>query len=159
MNALLMVYWLGWGLERMNAKPELGQAEGAGLSKGAGQAKGESQQSRAKGAVLLLLAAVLALGCLSYSPDGAESYGPQNMASGSAVRSLITGEAKRYDQDMDLRDAAMNDPTLTQVQLSPVSTVPKVFMTDALDSDSLDYVLSLYAEYYDKISVTVSEKE
>ncbi|MEG2703107.1 MAG: hypothetical protein RSA65_10850, partial [Clostridia bacterium] len=65
----------------------------------------------------------------------------------------------RYDQAMDERDAAMNDPSQPQVALRPVEEIPAAFMGDSLNSDMLDYVLSLYAEYYQKQTVTIEKGE
>ena len=57
------------------------------------------------------------------------------------------------------RDAAMNDPENTRPVLTPVDDIPSAFMGDALNADNLDYVLSLYAEYYEKQQVTAAEGE
>ena len=110
-----------------------------------------------KAATLALVAGMLLLGCMAYRPDGALSYGPQNMAGGSALRSVLSGEAERYDAAMDARDETLNDPTLSDVTLSPVTDAPDAFMGDALTSDNLDYVLSLYADYYNKATVRVAD--
>ena len=60
---------------------------------------------------------------------------------------------------MTRRDAEMNDPSRKTVQLEPAEDIPKAFMGEVLDTDMKDYVLSLYAEYYQKDSVTLQEKE
>lgn len=107
-------------------------------------------------AVLLGLLMLLLAGCIAFHPDGASSYGPQNMAGGSALRSLMNGSAAAYDAAMDTRDLQMNDPMLTDVALAPVGDVPPSFMGDALTGDNLEYVLRLYAEYYHKATVRVA---
>ena len=71
----------------------------------------------------------------------------------------MTGQAAAYDAAMDARDDAMNDPENTQPVLTPVDDIPSAFMGDALNADNLDYVLSLYAEYYEKQQVTAAEGE
>ena len=109
--------------------------------------------------LLLCLLALLLVGCIAFHPDGAHSYGPQNMAGGSALRSLVTGQAAAYDAAMDARDALMNDPLLTEVELTPVGDSPASFMGDALSGDNLEYVLRLYAEYYHKAAVRVAGQE
>ena len=81
------------------------------------------------------------------------------MASMSALRSLLNGEAQAYDEAMDKRDAALNDPAQPEVVLEPVAEIPAAFMGDALESDNLEYVLNLYTEYYEKQRVTVAEGE
>ena len=102
---------------------------------------------------------LLVIGCVSYRPEGVEDYGLTNMASGGALRSLLNGEAASYDAAMDERDADMNDPEKTEVIMKPVDEIPVAFMGDALDTDMLDYVLSLYQEYYEKQRVTVATQE
>ena len=82
----------------------------------------------------------------------------QNMAGGSTALSLLRGEAQRYDAEMDLRDEKLNDPAQFHVALTPVSVIPKAFMSDVLEIAAPEYVLSLYGEYYQKESVTVTPK-
>ena len=107
------------------------------------------------------LAAALLLmgGLIGYRPYGGEEVGLTQLAGGSALRSLLNGEAAAYDAAMDARDAAMNDPENTRPVLTPVDDIPSAFMGDALNADNLDYVLSLYAEYYEKQQVTAAEGE
>jgi len=109
-----------------------------------------------KGPVLAVTVLLLLWGCLSYRPEGALSYGPQNMTAGSAALSLLRGEAAEYDRQMRERHELMNDPAQTEVVLQPVRVIPKVFIPDILHSNSQEYVRRLYAEYYDKVSVTVA---
>lgn len=117
----------------------------------------QTKTSHIRIAALLVAAALLIVGCVSYHPDGSASYGPQNMAGGSALRSLISGQAADYDAAMDQRDAVLNDEAQTAVILTPITDAPASFMGDALTSDNLDYVLSLYAEYYDKAVVQLTQ--
>lgn len=98
-------------------------------------------------------------GFISYQPDGSIEPGLINLASGSAVRSLINGEAEAYDRAMDERDASMNDKEMTEPVLQPVEEIPDAFMGDALENDNLDYVLRLYTEYYEKQRVTIAGEE
>jgi len=152
----LTLYWTGWYLRLAERGPLL-----PGLFTPAAEpADGAPAGGRLRAAVLLAVAGMLLVGCVAYHPDGAASYGPQNTAGGSALRSLASGQAAAYDAAMDGRDALLNDPTLTDVVLAPVTDVPVSFMGDALaDGDNLDYVLRLYAEYYHKASVGVAEEE
>jgi hypothetical protein len=98
------------------------------------------------------------VGCVAYHPEGSLSYGPQNMASGSALRSLASGEAAAYDEAMDSRDAEMNDPAVRQAVIRPVERIPACFMDDIPLGEMAEYVETLYAEYYSKDLVTI-EKE
>ena len=64
------------------------------------------------------------IGCVSYKPDGAADYGLRNLSGGSALRSLLTGQAARYDRAMDQRDEEMNDPSQPEAVLRPVEDIP-----------------------------------
>lgn len=146
MSCALVLYWLGWAQRRAEDRlpfAAIGSARRDGLRIGAFAA-----------ALVLLV-----VGCVSYRPDGSEDWGIRNMASGSAARSLLSGQAAAYDAAMDARDDAMNDPENACPVLVPVDDVPDAFMGDALNADNLDYVLSLYAEYYQKQQVTAAKEE
>ena len=140
MSLGLTVYWAGFLLRRFPAM----QAE---------------PSDRISGPVVAVAAVLLLVGSLAYQAPGSPNYGPQDMTGGSAALSLLRGEARQYDREMDARDAAMNDPGSRDVTLTPVSVIPKVFMSDAASSQAIDYVLSLYAEYYQKDSVTPAGEE
>lgn len=146
MSCALVLYWLGWAVKRAEGRSPF-------------PAIGTSKKDGLRIAAFAVAAVLLVIGCVSYHPEGSQSYGPQNMASGSALRSLLNGEAKAYDEAMDSRDAAMNDPAQPEVVLKPVEEIPAAFMGDALESDNIDYVLNLYQEYYQKQRVTVAEEE
>lgn len=113
-------------------------------------------EERIKAVTLLVVAGMLLAGVIAYHPDGSPSYGPQNTAGGSALRSVVSGEAVVYRQAMDARDRALTDPSLTDVALTPIGGAPKNFMGDALSGDNLEYVLNLYADYYHKATVTAA---
>ena len=74
-------------------------------------------------------------------------------------RAVLSGQAANYRAAMDARDAELTDPALTDVTLTPIADAPADFMGDALTSDNLEYVLSLYADYYDKASVQLAPQE
>ncbi|NLO83839.1 MAG: hypothetical protein GX096_00190 [Clostridiales bacterium] len=146
MGCALSVYWAGWILRRTEGKtvfPAIGTAKKDGLRIGA----------------FVVAMVLLIVGCVAYHPEGTEGYGPQNMASGSALMSLLTGEAQRYDEQMDEREAILSDPDQTEVEISPLEEIPAVFMGDDLNSNVVDYVLHLYGEYFDKESVRIAEEE
>jgi len=146
MSCALALYWMGWGQRRLDGRaafPAIGTAKKDGMRIGAFAA-----------AVVLLV-----VGCVCYHPEGSLEPGAQNMASGSALRSLLNGEAAAYDAAMDARDESMNDPEQTEPVMAPVEEIPEAFMGDALNSGSLDYVLHLYGEYYEKQRVTAAEEE
>lgn len=138
----LAVYWTGWALRQGSAqKPTLLEAP---------------VSSRLRGSALAVAAVLLVVGFLAFQPEGSPSYGPQNTAAGSALLSLLKGEAQQYDREMDARDMAMNDPAQPSPMLTPVSVLPRVFMSDAAGGSASDYVLSLYAEYYAKETVSLA---
>ena len=56
---------------------------------------------------------------------------------------------------MTRRDDEMNDASVRAAQLEPVEDIPEAFMGEVLDTDMKNYVLSLYAEYYQKDSVAL----
>lgn len=146
MGCALVLYWLGWYMKRTEGRTRfaaIGTARKDGLRIGA----------------FAVAVVVLVIGCLAYQPEGSEVSGLTNMASVSALRSLLSGEAQAYDEAMDARDAALNDPSQPEVVLRPVEDIPDAFMGDALESDNMNYVLELYAEYYEKQRVSVAEGE
>ena len=96
---------------------------------------------------------MLLVGCIAYHPDGAASYGPQNMAGGSAALSIVTGEAARYDRAMKGRELLLNDSSKRTVTLQPLTAVPEVFMADLLTSDASENVRSMLCAYYDKDAI------
>lgn len=146
MGCVLALYWLGWGFRRMEGRPSF-------------PAIGTAKRDGLRIAVFAVAVVLVVIGFVCYHPDGSESYGPQNLASGSALQSLLSGEAAEYDAAMDERDEALNDPDQTEPVLRPVETIPDAFMGDALNGEDREYVLNLYAEYYGKENVTVAEEE
>lgn len=87
----------------------------------------------------LASACMLAVGCLAWKLPGDELYGVQNMGGVSAALSILSGEAAQYDREMDEREALLNDPSLPQVTLKPLTTVPRVFMEDMISSSLAVY--------------------
>ena len=146
MSCALVLYWMGWLARQKDYRT-------------AYAAIGTSRKDGLRISALAVAVVLLIVGCLSYRPDKEAEQGLQNMASLSALRSLLNGDAKAYDEAMSKRDAALNDPSQTEVVLEPVEDIPEAFMGDALESDNLEYVLNLYAEYYEKQRVTVAEGE
>ena len=147
MSCALVLYWVGWFMRRMESArspfPAIGTAQKDGL----------------RIAAFVIAVVLLIIGCVSYHPEGSLSYGPQNMASGSALRSILSGEAQAYDEAMTERDNSLADPDQADVILKPIENIPDAFMGDALESDNIDYVLNLYQEYYQKQSVGIAQEE
>ena len=103
----------------------------------------------------LLIASVclFCIGCLGYKQNDETLYGPMNMAGGSAALSLLTGEARRYDQEMTAREALLNDASQPVVTLSPLTAVPKVFMADLLTPGATYDVRPMLRLYYGKTAI------
>ena len=147
MSCALALYWAGWLMRRLDS------------AKVPFPAIGTSKKDGLRIAAFAVAVVLLVIGCVSYHPEGSLSYGPQNMASGSALRSILSGQAQAYDEAMTARDDALRDPAQADVILQPVENIPDAFMGDALESDNINYVLSLYQEYYQKQSVSVAQEE
>ncbi len=109
----------------------------------------------ARRGLILFSACLFAVGCLGFKHNGDTLYGPVNMAGGSAAISLLTGEASRYDREMDARERLLNDDTLPTVTLTPLSAVPNVFMDDLLSPDAAYDVVPTLQNYYHKTAVLV----
>ena len=146
MSCALVLYWIGWAVRQKDYRTAFA-------------AIGTSRRDGLRIGAFLAAVVLLVVGCLSYRPNQEAEQGLQNMAAVSALRSLLNGEAQAYDEAMDERDTALNDPAQPEVVLAPIQEIPDAFMGDALESDNLEYVLNLYAEYYEKQRVTIAEGE
>ena len=111
--------------------------------------------ARREGAFVLLVVVALGFGCLGFKQSGDLSYGLPNMASGSALLSLVRGEAQTYDREMTRREALLNDETKPVVELSPLSVVPDVFMNDQLKIDAQYNIVPTLADYYHKEDIRI----
>ena len=142
MMAFLAVYWTGWSVKRVSAHAAI-----------------NGEQKSVRFGIVFAALLIMIAGFISYHPDASEKVGLSNLASVSAIRSLYNGEAAAYDEAMNQRDASMNDRQVPEPVLQPVEGVPDAFMGDALKNENLDYVLSLYKDYYQKTNVTVAKEE
>ena len=138
LSTALVVYLAGWALKRH------------------GKARANRPLTRAGAAAAALL---LLLGMMSFQRTDEQLPGVQNTLTVSTLRSLVSGQAAAFDEAMTRRDDEMNDTSVRAAQLEPVEDIPEAFMGEVLDTDMKNYVLSLYAEYYQKDSVTLQEKE
>lgn len=146
----LSLYWLGWLARQWDA-----YCERRSYKRGAAT---PAISERPRGVCLAAVALCLTLlfvGVVGFRPDGAESYGPQNTPGGSALRSLLSGEARAFDRAMDAREALLNDPAVRELALTPIENAPAVFMGDALDAGEDGYIERLLADYYVKDDVRV----
>ena len=134
LSTALVVYLAGWALKRY----------------GTGQVSRPPTRAGAAAAAALLL-----LGMMSFQRTDGQLPGVQNTLTVSTLRSLVSGQAAAFDEAMTRRDAEMNDTSVRAAQLEPVEDIPEAFMGEVLDTDMKNYVLSLYAEYYQKDSVAL----
>ena len=134
LSTALVVYLAGWVMKRY----------------GTGQVSRPPTRAGAAAAAALLL-----LGMMSFQRTDGQLPGVQNTLTVSTLRSLVSGQAAAFDEAMTRRDDEMNDTSVRAAQLEPVEDIPEAFMGEVLDTDMKNYVLSLYAEYYQKDSVAL----
>lgn len=115
--------------------------------------------ARGYGALLAVSLCLLAVGCLACKPEGEALYGVQNLNGPSAVLSILSGEAARYDAEMTLREEALNDPAQPVVTLSPLTAVPDVFMDDLIVPGAEYDVRPSLAAYYGKEAIEIAGEE
>ena len=104
----------------------------------------------------VLCACLLLLGCVAWKRPNDTVYGPQNTTGGSALLSLVTGEARQYDAEMRQREQLLNDSTQRVITLAPLSVVPDCFMEDPLAPDALYDARASLCEYYDKDEILIA---
>ena len=109
--------------------------------------------SRAVRGLTVGCACLFVIGCLGYQQDGDTLYGPMNMPAGSAAISILTGEARQYDRQMQAREALLNDASQPVVTLAPLTAVPRVFMPDLLIPDAVYDVRPTLCGYYGKDAI------
>ena len=95
---------------------------------------------------------------MGYQRTQGSLYGLKNLASGSAVLSLLRGEAAQYDREMKQREVLLNDTSQPDITLEPLSVVPDVFMKDLLTLDAVYDVKDTLCNYYGKDSITLSSE-
>ena len=111
--------------------------------------------SSAQRGLILACACLFFVGCLGYKQADATLYGPMNMAGGSAALSIVTGEAARYDRQMQAREALLADTAQSVVTLAPLTAVPRVFMEDLLQIGAQYDVRPTLQGYYHKTEILI----
>ena len=104
-------------------------------------------------ALPIVCATLLVIGTIAWKRPNDALYGPQNTTGGSALASLLNGEARRYDAEMTAREAILNDETQTTVTLAPLSAVPDVFMEDPLAPGALYDAKPALCAFYGKDAI------
>lgn len=164
LSTLLVLYLTGWALKKKEVhtaqSTEKGEVQEALPSAGVIGAEPLTLAPRPfSRAGAALTAVLLVLGMMSFQRPDEAIAGWKNTLTGSTFCSLLNGQAAAFEEQMTRRDAEMNDPSRKTVQLEPAEDIPEAFMGEVLDTDMKDYVLSLYAEYYQKDSVTLQLQE
>lgn len=104
-----------------------------------------------KAAICLVMCVCMLFGAAGFDRGETTVFGLRTVTGGSALRSLLNGEAARYDKLMDEREALLNDPALTTVTLTPIADTPDVLIDDLIHGDNVPgYALNMIAEYYGK---------
>lgn len=114
---------------------------------------------QARRGLLIASACLFLLGCFGYKQSDDTLYGPMNMAGGSATLSIVNGEAKQYDLEMNVREALLNDSNQPTVTLSSLTAVPEVFMADLLLPGVEHDIGSMLCAYYGKTAILLEGGE
>lgn len=112
--------------------------------------------NKMKRGILVLSAALFALGVLGFSRPTDGTFTIKNLTGVEAAVSILRGEAQAYDAAMDEREALLNDPDEQEIVLTPLSSTPKTFMADSLATDTSGEITRALELYYRKQSVTIA---
>ena len=141
-------YLVGYGVRRLEGAAETREA--LPFAKGL--------TPRARQGLLLASSALLLVGCLAYKRPQDATFGPQNMAGGSAAFSLLKGEARQYHRGMRAREALFHDLSQKEITLKPLSAVPGVFMKDLLAPGAAHDIRPVLCAYYGKEAIHLAEE-
>ncbi len=149
---LYAFYLAGVVARRLEARPE-------GAPSGLVPWKAVKPSPRLRQGFLLACCFVLLVGCLAWKRPHDATYGPQNMAGGSAALSILRGEAQAYHREMTAREALLRDASQPEVTLAPLSAVPDIFMKDLLVADAPYEVRPSLCTYYGKTAIHLAVEE
>lgn len=111
------------------------------------------------GALALASLCLFGMGCLGFRRSEDILYGVQNLSGPSAMLSIVSGEAQRYDQEMTVREGLLNDENLPVITLEPLSSVPRVFMDDLLIPNAVYDTREALGVYYGKEQIHIAGEE
>jgi len=140
--------------QRLEQAQDPGQAPGLEQTQDPVQTHGLPLQGFLRKLVITGCCLIL-IGSLVYKRTPDATYGPHNLAGGSAALSLLSGEAQQYDREMKAREALLNDRSLPDITLAPISAVPDIFMDDLLTAYYYRSIRKVLCEYYGKQSITL----
>lgn len=72
-----------------------------------------------------------------------------------AVKSIVSGEAKEFDKQMDEREALYHDDSLKEVYISPLTVYPELIYFDDITTDKENYANYKIAEFYNKDFIVI----
>lgn len=81
------------------------------------------------------------------------------MTSFTAVKSIISGEAQVWKNEMNARQELLNSPEIENVLLEPLSVQPELVATGELEADAEKWPNTYIAEWYQKESVALNVGE
>lgn len=111
---------------------------------------------RQMGALLLVSCCLFGTGCLGFKRSSDVLYGVQNLSGPSALLSIVTGEAAQYDAEMTAREVLLNDETLPEITLEPLSVVPAVLMDDLIVPNAVYDAREALCLYYGKEAIHIA---
>lgn len=124
-----LAYWLGWLVRRFDA------------------VRAHCRAITLTG--LIVLGIIFGAGCLGGLLTGA------SFSAVSALSSIRSGEAAAYRAECEARLVLLNDSTVSDVCLPPLSARPYVLFFDDITPDPTDWRNESLAKYYGKDSVTL----
>lgn len=110
----------------------------------------EMLQPLKKYAVCLLIVFALIFGLTVFGQKGLNS-----IASYSAARSIITGEAAQYKAEQDERLEILRNPEIDEAILNPFSVKPRVLFFDDITANPDNWKNTAVARYYNKSKVVL----
>lgn len=72
-----------------------------------------------------------------------------------AFKSIISGEAKEYDAQMDAREILYNDDSIKEVFVPPLTVYPELIYFDDITTDKDNYANYKIAEFYNKDFIVI----
>lgn len=72
-----------------------------------------------------------------------------------AMQSLLSGEAKEFDTQMDAREVLYNDDSIKEVYIPPLTVYPELIYFDDITNDKENYANYKIAEYYNKDFIVI----
>lgn len=72
-----------------------------------------------------------------------------------AIKSIVSGEAKEFDKQMDAREILYHDDSIKEVYISPLTVYPELIYFDDITNDKENYANYKIAEFYNKDFIVI----